>query len=132
MDIHQAAACINGNQYRDEVPRDLRERMRQAGLVAIFGASDDLTVLEGALRDEMGAHNGASHRLNKGGFHYNRCDCDDCPNFAKLPDNITAQWDERGYSWFIDTEIPHAEFVIMEDDEPYCRGVVVAVADLPE
>lgn len=132
MDLKQAASCIDGNEYRQEVPRDLRDRLREAGIVAIYGASDDLTEFDGALRDEAypGSDDGKM-RITRRGLEYNRCGCDDCPNWKPGPDNVRAQWDHAGYSWFISTELPHESFVIMEDGETYCRGVVVNLADLP-
>lgn len=131
MDLKQAAACINRNEYRAEVPRDLRVRLKEAGIVAIYGASDDLTEFDGALQDEAYPGSDGAMRLTQRGLEYNRCDCGDCPNWKPGPDNIRAQWDHGGYSWFISTDLPHEEFVIMEDDETYCRGVVVNLADLP-
>jgi hypothetical protein len=42
--------------------------------------------------------------------------------FAK----VEAVWCPKGadYSWGYKTEIPHETFTIMEDDEPYCKGIV--------
>jgi hypothetical protein len=41
-------------------------------------------------------------------------------------------WAEEGdYSWTYATEIPHATFEVIEDDGPYCRGIVFALADVP-
>lgn len=34
-----------------------------------------------------------------------------------------------GYSWIYQTDIPHATFEIVEGDDPYCRGIVFALAD---
>ena len=134
MDVKQAAACISGNEYRNEVPRDLRDRLKDAGLVAVFGASDDLTEFDGAIREEAGGYGGASHRLTKRGLAENRCgEGDRCPNWTAGEPNIHARWCPPGFdgSWLIETELPHATFDIMEDDELYCRGVVIAKADLP-
>ena len=45
---------------------------------------------------------------------------------------IRAVWEgEPGYSWIISTDVPHETFEIVEDGEPYCRGIVFALADLP-
>jgi len=44
---------------------------------------------------------------------------------------VDALWaKEDGYSWTYRTDIPHATFEIVEDGEPYCRGIVIDVADL--
>jgi hypothetical protein len=45
---------------------------------------------------------------------------------------IEALWcKENGYSWTYKTAIPHAAFDIMEDKLKYCRGIVIALKDLP-
>ncbi|MNJ75290.1 hypothetical protein D3C77_723610 [compost metagenome] len=44
---------------------------------------------------------------------------------------IEALWSkEPGYSWTYKTNIPHALFEVVEDGEPYCRGIVFALVDL--
>lgn len=49
----------------------------------------------------------------------------------KSAKSIEALWcKEDGYSWTYKTEIPHATFEVVEDEEPYCRGIVFALADL--
>jgi hypothetical protein len=48
----------------------------------------------------------------------------------KTARKIEAVWAEDGYSWTYRTDIPHATFEITEDGEPYCRGIVFALADL--
>lgn len=131
MRLKTAAACIHRNEYREEVPRDLRARLKDAGIVAIYGASDDITVFDGALHDEAYPSAEGSMRLTQRGQDYNKCDCEDCPNWKPGPNNIRAQWDHGGYSWFITTDLPHETFDIVEGDDLYCRGVVVRLADLP-
>lgn len=135
MDVKQAAACIHGNEYRDEVPRDLRDRLKEAGLIAVYGASDDLTEFDGAIRDEAYSGEDSRHRLTRRGLEVNRCDEGDrCPNWTPRENNVRARWCPPGFdgSWLIETDLPHAPFDIMEDDELYCRGFVIALTDLPE
>lgn len=136
MTAQEAAATLNGNEYAREGSKDLFAAMREAGLVAVFGASDDLTEFRGAINDEASAYGGAEHYLTRAGLLESECrQGDTCPYFEKLlgamEPAIHAQWDQGGYSWLISTDLPHATFDIVEDGEPYCRGVVIAVADLP-
>lgn len=134
MDIHQAAAWINGNEYRQEVTHDFRETLRTAGLVAIYGASDDLTEIDGAVRDEGYSGDDTQHCLTRSGIEQNKCDEGDrCPNWRPREPNIRARWCPPGFdgSWLIETPLPHASFDIMEDGEIYCRGVIIALTDLP-
>jgi hypothetical protein len=136
MDMHDAAARLDRNQYAEEGSRELWVEMKAAGLVAVFGASDDLTEFRGAIYDEAGAWEGREHYLTRDGLLESKCgEGENCPYFAKLKSAIKpairAKWNEGGYSWWIETDLPHATFDIIEDDEPFCRGVVIRVEDLP-
>jgi hypothetical protein len=108
--------------------------MREAGLVAVFGASVDLMEFEGAVQDEVGAYNGAKVSFSRSGIIYNLCVSERCPYHqaeVKRGSKIEARWDVDGFSWRYKTDIPHVKFVIKEDDENYCEGIVFALADVP-
>lgn len=129
----EAAAALNGNQYREEGSRDLFRALDDAGLVAVFGASDDLMEMRGAVDDEVGAYDGGTAYFSPSGLVQNECREDDCPyhaNEIKRALRVDALWcAEDGFSWTYQTTIPHDTFVIMEDDEPYCRGIVFSLSD---
>jgi len=134
MTPQEAAARINGNEYRHEIPPGLAQVLKDAGLVAVYGASDDLMEFEGAIRDEVGCYDGGIAYLTGAGMLSNDCDNDDCPHFAKMKEaatTIQAKWNDRGFSWTYETKIPHAKFVIKEDGDTYCEGIVFALADVP-
>ncbi|NTF23505.1 hypothetical protein G6L37_34610 [Agrobacterium rubi] len=132
MDVKQAAAELNGRQYRDECSRDLHQRMKAAGIVAVFGASDDLVYFAGAADDELGARNGSEFYFSSDGLLENRCE-DDCRYFKHieaLATPVRAIWSDGGFSWRYETTIPHEKFVIMEDDDTYCEGIVFALQNV--
>jgi hypothetical protein len=134
MNAQEAAEKLNGNQYRKEGSRELFAEMKAAGLVAVYGASDDLMELDGAIHDEVGCYDGGTAYLTPTGLLANDCDSDDCPHFKRAKKSATkilAKWDSGGFSWQYETTIPHVKFVIMEDDEPYCEGIVFALKDVP-
>lgn len=133
MTRDEAAATLNGNEYRDEGSRDLFKNMKEDGLVAVFGASDDLMEFRGAIDDEVGCSNGGTAYLTSSGLVANRCESDDCPYFIesrKKAATIEAIWDRGGISWQYETEIPHSTFKIKEDGDDYCEGIVFALADV--
>ena len=39
---------------------------------------------------------------------------------------------EHPFSWTYETPVPHATFDVMEDGDLFCRGLVIAVSDLPD
>lgn len=98
----------------------------------MFGASDDLIEFRGAIHDELGAPTTAY--LTSEGLLQNECDSSECPHFEKMKAKaatIEALWcKEEGYSFTYKTDIPHETFEIVEDGEPYCRGIVFSLSDV--
>jgi hypothetical protein len=128
----EIAAQLNGSEYPLRISKDISEAAKLAGVVIVYGASDDLMEFDGAIHDEIGAYEGATAYLTKDGLLQNECEDEDCPHFAKMKASaatIEALWDNAGYSWTYKTSIPHATFEVVEDGEKYCRGVVFNLAD---
>jgi len=133
MTKEELAALLNGRQYRNEMTKGEEAAAKTAGLVVIFGASDDLMEIRGAVDDEV-YPNGDGTPFTGTGLLKSECEDDDCPYFAKMLEGATgvyATFDDDGYTWTYDTAIPHATFDILEDDVKYCRGIVFALADVP-
>lgn len=127
------AATLNGVEYRKEISKDLEAQAKAAGLVVVFGASDDLMEFRGAIHDELDAYEGTTAYLTSSGLLTNDCENDDCPHHQRLKGiaaTIEAVWDEEGYSWIYKTDIPHTTFDVMEDGDKYCRGIVFKLADV--
>jgi len=132
--MKEATAALNGDKYGEEGSDELFEQMREAGLVAVFGCSDDLMLFMGAVHDEASSLGGGKAYFNKRGQLWNDCEDDDCPHFAKLKDKasvIEAVWcpDGEGVSWLMKTNLPHEPFMIVEGDDVYCVGLVFSLAD---
>ncbi len=126
---------LNGAEYPFKLwPEHEAERH---GLVVVYGDSDDLMELEGAIDDEVGACEGTIIKVDTFGVLPDWGDgIEDeasAEDYFKRKPNaraIEAKWDHDGYSWTYETDIPHATFEILEDGEKYCRGIVFALADL--
>lgn len=135
------AARLTGREYRAEMTKADEAEAKAAGLVVVFGASDDLMEFRGAIEDELGAYEGTTARITQHGPlpTWESLDRDDDSEavveayFLKKHAGfreIEACWASEGdYSWTFKTDIPHATFEIVEDGEPYCRGIVFALAD---
>lgn len=133
MNAQDLAALLDHRQYGREITRDESRKAAEHGLVVVYGASDDLIEFEGAISDEQGASNKSLHYLSGDGLLRSECDEDECPYFARLIESaktVQAMWDSEGFSWTYVTDIPHATFVVLEDSEKYCRGIVFALADV--
>lgn len=133
LTAEDVAAELDGSEYRNEGSRQLWGRMKEAGLVAVFGASDDLVEVRGAADDELGAYNGTTLYFTPTGLLENDCDNDDCPHFRRAQRKAAAvevAWSENGYSWFVTAPFAHKTFSVNEDGEPYCRGIVFSLSDV--
>lgn len=136
MNAQQLAEKLNGLEYPVDIDGSLIEQAKEAGLVIVYGASDDLMEFEGAIYDEFGCYEGGTVRLDADGIlpDYDNIEDEDEMQryFARKPQarEIEALWDQDGYSWTYRTDIPHATFEVMEDGEHYCRGIVFAISDL--
>ena len=127
------AATLDGTEYGKEASHGFFTGLKAEGIVAVFGASDDLMEFRGAIYDEVGCYNGGTAYLTKDGLLANDCENDDCPHFAKMKAKavtIKAIWDDGGFSWRYETAIPHATFIVKEDGENYCEGIVFMLDDV--
>jgi hypothetical protein len=80
---------------------------------------------EGAIYDEFGAYGGGDAYVLAKGQAY------EAP--VKGGVLVKALWCAEGgdgLCWTFETSIPHATFTIVEDGEPFCRGIVFALSDV--
>ena len=103
----QLAERLNGRQYGREITREEEKLAKESGLVVVFGASDDLCEMRGAIDDEFGCYDGGE------------IECEEYPG------KLLALWMPTGSDWGYETDLPHADFNIYEDDMLYCVGMVV-------
>lgn len=127
MDAKELAGLLNGRGYLDEISRGECIAAKEAGLVVVFGQSDDLCELRGAVDDEIGCYDGGTIYLDADGVFQSDCEDTSCKlmdRHLKTCRTIEICWGEDGYSWIYKTDIPHETFEIMDDGEKYCRGMV--------
>lgn len=131
-DIPDFAKRIDGAEYKHEGDKALWAEMKDRGLVAVFGASDDLMEFRGAIHDEVGAYGGSTAFITPSGLVENKCSNDDCPYHKEERQSATkikAIWSDKEPCWSYETSIPHATFMVFEEASEYCRGIVFALAD---
>ena len=130
------AEQLNGREMGSEITDEECAAAKAAGLVVVFGYSDDNVEFRGAIKDESGCGEGSSIYLNRDGLlanHESGCECLFCgyTEAVKKCAELVTIWDKDGYSWQYQTEIPHATFDIFEDGEKFCRGIVFEIKSLP-
>lgn len=124
-----------GNEISDEEAAEAK----RLGLVVVFGYSDDNTEFKGVINNEFGCYNGSEINFTKGGCSIDDERMEELEGLVhdgilkELPtlNTIHAQWCAPDLAtWSYKTEIPHATFNVMEDDELFCTGIVFSISDL--
>lgn len=129
MNKKELAKLIDGREYGYEPFRDVRQAAKEAGLIIVSGASDDLMEFDGAIYAEGDCYKGGKVFFDMRGLSHGKSERANC---------IEAHWydksalDENGkiIPWTYKTDMPHETFMIYEDGEPYCRGVVFDIKDI--
>ena len=138
MTAKELAEMLSGRETGNETTPREGLSARDAGLVVVYGYSDDNVEFRGAIDEEVGAYEGTTIYLTKDGLLEEPA-CNDaenctCPYFEaakKTAKTITAIWrDGERPSRVFSTDIPHETFTVMEDGEPWCIGIVFSMADL--
>ena len=130
------AAALDGRDIDHEIACFEEKLAKEAGLVVVYGYSDDIAVFVGAINDEVSCYDGGEIYIDKSGIMQEPDllnSCNGCPYFQKAKEDgklIKAVWGNNGISWTYETTIPHSTFEIMEDGEVYCRGIVFKLSDL--
>lgn len=126
------AAEFNGRDYGSEIHPSEELALKAAGMVAVFGYSDDCTEFRGAIRDEVGL--GELRVTAKGKIltddeieAVESLVADGTINMPTMS-VIRARHGNDGHAY--KTSIPHATFDIIEDGELFCRGIVFRLADI--
>lgn len=142
MTKEELAKQLNGKKYREDISEEILKQAKVAGLVIVYGQSDDLMELEGALNDEGGCYEGEEFLIDKEGLLPSRDDIEDDDELEKYfsrkkkAKKLHALWfdGESNIAWTYKTTIPHATFDVMEEDgdekEIQCRGIVFSIDDL--
>jgi hypothetical protein len=138
------AQLLNGREYGHEITKDEEATAKAAGLVVVFGASDDYVILRGAINDKLGAWDGTKFRVHKAGLLPKWQTLFDCEEDETVYEDyfkrkaegfkeVEAVWSpngDDGPSWAYKTDIPHAQFSVMEGEDTYCIGIVFALKDV--
>lgn len=138
MTKEQLAEKLNGVQYTKETSdKELMRTAKKNGLVVVYGASHDLLEFSGAIEEEIDAYGGTTAYLGSDGELFtlhDDCECKYCGYQAlkEKAKRVIANWDYNSYSWWIESEIPHAAFDVFEDKEKFCRGIVFHIDDLKQ
>lgn len=138
MTAKDLAEMISGREYGMELTFGEAKDAKNAGLVVVYGRSDDGVEFQGAIIDEAEAYGGTTTHITPDGLLEDPA-CGiaeniECPYFAAAKSAakiIKAVWhDEGGPRWTFETDIPHETFTIVEDGEPWGTSIVFSMEHL--
>lgn len=139
MTAKELAARLSGRKIMQELSEAESAEAASAGLVVVYGYSDDTIVFEGAITDDRGCFDGGTVFLTQNGLMPDCCPVDhtDCSYYKaarKGARSIKAVWGDAP-CWRYETDIPHEEFDIFDDEdgndgEVWCRGIVFRLEDV--
>lgn len=116
--LKYVAKRLNGLPYRSEAKKEIVEYAKENGIVIVYGESDDLMELDGAIHDEFGCYEGGVCCLDSEGNILEEM-TENCRT-------IEAVWcgERERFTWTYKTDIPHETYEIYDGTEPYCKGIV--------
>lgn len=138
MTIKDVALMLDGREYGSEVSPAEEIQFKNAGIVVVYGYSDDLVEFEGAVNTEIGIWNTGNIPLLNGVPFDVPCATEEfethcCPllkEVAKMLKYIKARFGING--WELDADFPCEKFTVVEEGDACGVGLVYALADLVE
>lgn len=132
MNACELAKLLNGMNYK--VPllsKENCDKAKASGLVVVYGASDDLIEFEGAIEDEGDCFEGGNVYINQYGV-VPEDEVEDQTDVRKIRAKWCVEEAANGdvIPWTYETDIPHETFMIFDNGEPDCRGIVFHISDL--
>lgn len=144
MNLKEWAEKLNNMEYRSDSLLENDKQLKEDGVVAVVGASDDLCELYGAIHDEYDCYNGTILYWNGKDF-FTETQKDDFlgyvdneyPEFFEMCQKLFKDdvmyikiSDGRDCQFEYETNIPCEWFNVMEDGELYCKGFIFNKNDL--
>lgn len=143
MTKKKLAERLNGRGIGSEITKEEELEAKNNGLLVLFGASDDLCELRGAIHDETGAYEGTELFIKDGNLLSQIGDDSDRDVLKKYgvlsvvegrfkdATQVKVQWCKTPlYAWTFETDAPHETFDVLEGEEKYCQGIVIDLKEL--
>ena len=118
---------VDGIEYLEE-RKNLWEEARKKGIVVVFGYSDDNIEFRGAIEDEVGCFDGRRIQVPGTNRYIDAIFCGMLSGKEVLKPSEYMTDNMEVITWVYRTDIPHETFMMYEDGEPYCRGIVFHLA----
>lgn len=129
----ELAQKLDGREYLHELTSEYQRQAVESGLVIIYGRSDDLMEMDGAIDDEGDCYDGGDFYISQYGIvrgAWDNYDCLICKKYLENYGYIEAKWNENGIPWTYETDIPHETFRVYDEGKLYCIGIVFSVDNI--
>ncbi len=145
----QLAELLNGKNASDVMTAEQERIASESNLLVLFGESDDLLEMRGAINGEEDTSWESDFALLFKGEKYSYTDVKlspekaECNMIVPLSDDydndnnprlirVSAYPDsDAGLCWLITSKMPCASFTINDDGElPYCKGIVIDLDEI--
>jgi hypothetical protein len=132
----ELATNIDKSPYPFSPDAFLTSKLKENGLILVYGSSDDTICVSGAINDSEYISNCMAILLSKEGILKSNEDLDTDEELDKWrlqrenSRRIHIVWSEGEYDWEYETDIKHVTFEILDGDEKYCRGLIFKLEDL--
>lgn len=117
---------LNNIDYMDMIPSDILKQAKENNILVLFGGSDDLFEIRGAITEELSAYEGFTYK-----------DVENDPDIDKelrdilVENKIELIWcpdDERSWAFKLSIDSKYETFDILEDGEIFCTGVILDIS----
>lgn len=132
MDLLSFSKLLHNREYRNEITENECYLAEELGFVVVFGYSDDVTVLKGAINSEFSSFNGREVFLDENGvIEECECNCKHYEDAIRDKKILKSIWGVNGYCWTFQIEgVEHYSFDILDEDEEYCKGIIFNIKSL--
>lgn len=135
----ELAEMLQDSEYGN-ISEQLIQTAKDNDLVIVSGYSDDGMYFDGAMCDSADVYDGGVVRFTKDGVllewdDLEKDEIDEVRAYIHTLDTedfgeITAIWNQDGYAWQYETDIPHSVFRLEEQGELYALGIVFDLEEI--
>lgn len=121
--LKEIKSRIDKIDIKQEIPKDVQVLAKDNNILIAYGGSDDLLELRGAINEEYGAWEGFDPRVMSGD---GRREIEVLKKLLSI--DLVMNWcpnDELSGNFTLKEGVEFEEFDIIEDEEVFCRGVIV-------
>lgn len=128
MTVKEVAGKISGREYGRELLPEEEKELAKAGIVVVYGYSDDSVEFGGAVNCEIGCWEKIDIPIFDGKPFEPPCIDEVCPLLGKLllcAKYIHAEFCDEG--WRFSADFPHEKVFFYEDGEIFGEGLVYSL-----